>query len=100
VVSDSPKLLDRKAWPGAGGLLPSIGARVSHEDGLGGQPVIIVLGLNIGERETKRSRAVLRRSKFVSDGGVEPAQGGGGHAPTLFLVEGYALSEELGVDGS
>jgi hypothetical protein len=50
--------------------------------------VIIVLELNIGKRETKRSSGVLRRSKFVGDGGVELAQGGGGHAPTLSLVDG------------
>jgi hypothetical protein len=48
-----PKLLGRKVRLGTSGQLPSIGARVSHEDALGGQPVIIVLGFDIGKREAK-----------------------------------------------
>jgi len=85
----------------ASGLVGSfLGARASHKDGLRGQPVIIVLNLDIGEKEAKRSCGALRRIKFVGEGDVELAQGEGGHAPILFLVEGYTASEELGVDGS
>lgn len=63
--------------------------------------MIIVLGLGIVERETKRSSGALRRGRFVGGGGFERGQGEGGHAQTLLLVEGgYTLSEELGVDGS
>ena len=43
------------------------------------QPVIIMLGLDIGERKAKRGSGGQRRSKFVGDGGVELAQGEGGH---------------------
>ena len=38
----------------ASGQLPSIGARASYEDGLGRQPVIIVLGLDIGEGDEEK----------------------------------------------
>jgi hypothetical protein len=62
--------------------------------------VIIVIGLDIGKREAKRSSSALRQSKFVGDGGAELAEGEDEHAPTLFLVEGYTLSVELGIDGS
>ena len=62
--------------------------------------MITVLGLDIGKRETKRSSGAPRRSKFVGDGGVGLAQGGGRYAPTLSLVDSYTLSEELGGEGS
>ena len=48
MVADNPKLLEWKVRLRAGGQLPSIDAHASHEDGLGGQPGIIVLGLDIG----------------------------------------------------
>jgi len=53
VIADGPKLFGWKVRLGASGQLPSIGARASHKDALGGQPVIIVLGLDIGKREAK-----------------------------------------------
>jgi hypothetical protein len=86
--------------------LPSIGACASHEDWLGVQSVIVVLGLQIGDREAKRSGDTLRRGQFVGNRVAkgearELAQRGGGHNLTLLpgLVEGNALSEELGADG-
>src|SRR6266702_718635 len=61
VVADSPKLLALEVCLRASGPLPSIGARASHKDWLGVQPVIVVLGLHIGDREAKRSGGALRR---------------------------------------
>ncbi len=61
VVADGPKLLALEVRIRAGGQLPSIGARASHKDWLGVQPVIVVLGLHIGDREAKRSGGALRR---------------------------------------
>jgi hypothetical protein len=67
--------------------------------------VIVVLGFQIGDREAKRSGGALRRVQFVGDGVAkgearEFSQRGGGHSLTPLLVEGNALSEELGADGS
>jgi hypothetical protein len=95
-LSSIPKLFEWKVHLGAQG----ISACASHKDGLGGQPMITVLGFDIGEKEAKKSSGTLRRSKVVSDGGIELAQREGGHALTLFFGEGYTLNEELGVNGS
>jgi len=57
--------------------------------------VIIVLGLDIGEREAKRSSgAAPRRSKFVGDGASSSLKEKAG-TPRL---ERATPSEELGVD--
>jgi len=50
VVADGPKLLARGVSPRACRQLPSIVPRASHENWPGAQPIIVVLGLQVGDR--------------------------------------------------
>ena len=67
MVANDPRLFEWKLCLGAGGQLPSIGVRASHKDGLGGQPVIIVLGLDIGEREREAAVPCGEASTSVTE---------------------------------
>ena len=67
--------------------------------------MVVVFSLQIGDREAKRSGDALRRGQSVGDSLTESVNWrcsrtrsrGGGHSLTLLLVEGNALSEELGL---
>ena len=94
MVADDPKLLERKVRLGAGGWLPSIGACTSHKDRLGVQPVIIVLGLEIGEREAKSSGALRGIRLATQDSRVRPRRR---EAPELIASRG--IHTERGTRG-
>ena len=110
MVADGLKLLPPEVRLRASGWLSGIGACASDEDWLGVQLVIVVLSLQIGDREGKRSGDALRRGQFVGDSLTKSLNCGRDSRTRLKRgrqaqadpspCRRHSLSEELGANGS